>query len=278
MIFLSSGHPKAHRISPHQTGDEQLRTRHRPRRGALVAWPLRQDQWSTSVLAGRRWALPSLTVPAVGALERGARDAAQGADRLDKTGDPANQSWLPDGRVVVVADSGFSALELIAAVRWYVCFFTRLRLDASLFEPAPKRRKGQMGRPALKGKRRVQTQCRAHRSENCMDIRHADGLVRWSNPPAGVCLRHRRLVTACPRQRSGGFWCVIRLASVTRRRFFAPTLISDPPQSSRAWCPVGGSRQPSKRHANLWASRPSGNSPTWPPCAPHPHYSVSILW
>ena len=31
---------------------------------------------------------------------------------------------------------------------------SRLRLDASLFEPAPKRRKGQIGLPALKGKRR----------------------------------------------------------------------------------------------------------------------------
>jgi hypothetical protein len=62
--------------------------------------------------------------------------------------------WLPDRRVVVVADSGFSALKLIAAVRRHVCFITRLRLDASLFEPASKRRKGQMGRPALKGKRR----------------------------------------------------------------------------------------------------------------------------
>ena len=56
---------------------------------------------------------------------------------------PTNR-WLPDRRMVVVADSGFSALELIAAVRLYVCFITRQRLDASLFEPAPKRRKGQM--------------------------------------------------------------------------------------------------------------------------------------
>jgi DDE superfamily endonuclease len=54
----------------------------------------------------------------------------------------------------MVADAGFSALELIAAVRRHVCLITGLRLDASLFEPAPKRRKGQIGRPALKGKRR----------------------------------------------------------------------------------------------------------------------------
>ena len=56
----------------------------------------------------------------------------------------------------MVADAGFSALELIAAVpvRRHVCLITGLRLDASLFEPAPKRRKGQIGRPALKGKHR----------------------------------------------------------------------------------------------------------------------------
>jgi hypothetical protein len=49
---------------------------------------------------------------------------------------------LAGRRVVVVADSGFSALELIAAVRRHVCLITRLRLDASLFEPAPQRRPG----------------------------------------------------------------------------------------------------------------------------------------
>jgi hypothetical protein len=61
--------------------------------------------------------------------------------------------WLGDRRVVIVADSSFAALELIAAVRRHVCLITRLRLDASLFEPAPKRRPGQRGRPRLKGKR-----------------------------------------------------------------------------------------------------------------------------
>jgi hypothetical protein len=61
--------------------------------------------------------------------------------------------WLPGREVVVVADSSFAALELLAAVREQVTVVTRLRLDAALYEPAPKRRPGQTGRPRKKGKR-----------------------------------------------------------------------------------------------------------------------------
>ena len=61
--------------------------------------------------------------------------------------------WLPDRRLVVVADAGFSGVGLIAALRRHACLVTRLRIDASLFAPAPPRRSGQMGRPRLKGKR-----------------------------------------------------------------------------------------------------------------------------
>ena len=102
---------------------------------------------------GKRWALPFLTVlaPSSGWSE------AQGRRHKTLT-DRARQAilqckrWLPDRRLVVVADSSFAALDLIAAVRRYVCLITRLRLDASLFEPAPARQPGQRGRPRLKGK------------------------------------------------------------------------------------------------------------------------------
>jgi hypothetical protein len=102
--------------------------------------------------ASRRWALPFLTVlsPSAGWSE------AQGRRHKTLT-DQARQAilqckrWLADRRVVVVADSSFAALELIAAVRRQVCLITRLRLDASLFEPAPERRPSQKGRPRLKG-------------------------------------------------------------------------------------------------------------------------------
>ena len=103
--------------------------------------------------AGRRWALPFLTV-----LAPSARWSEAQGKRHKTLTDRARQAilqtkrWLGDRCVVVVADSSFAALELIAAVRRHVCLITRFRLDASLFEPAPERRPGQKGRPRLKGK------------------------------------------------------------------------------------------------------------------------------
>jgi hypothetical protein len=108
----------------------------------------------TVPFANRRWALPFLTV-----LAPSARWSEKQNRRHKALTDWARQGilqckrWLPDRRLVVVADSSFSALGLIGAVRRHVCLITRLRLDASLFEPAPVRRPGQVGRPRLKGKR-----------------------------------------------------------------------------------------------------------------------------
>ncbi len=103
--------------------------------------------------AKRRWALPFLTV-----LAPSARWSETQGRRHKTLTDRARQAilqskrWLADRSVVVVADSSFAALELIAAVRRHVCLITRVRLDASLFEPAPERRPNQKGRPRLKGK------------------------------------------------------------------------------------------------------------------------------
>jgi hypothetical protein len=55
--------------------------------------------------------------------------------------------------MVVVADSSFAALELLAALRREMTVITRLRLDAALSEPAPVRKPRQNGRPRLKGTR-----------------------------------------------------------------------------------------------------------------------------
>ncbi|RVU11449.1 IS701 family transposase, partial [Methylobacterium oryzihabitans] len=55
----------------------------------------------------------------------------------------------------LVADSGFAALAFLAALsRRGVTIVTRLRLDAALYDPAPPRRPGTIGRPRIKGARR----------------------------------------------------------------------------------------------------------------------------
>jgi hypothetical protein len=56
-----------------------------------------------------------------------------------------------------VADTTYAALEFLAGCRRAkpasITVVTRLRLDAALYEPAPPRRPGQLGRPRLKGAR-----------------------------------------------------------------------------------------------------------------------------
>jgi len=103
--------------------------------------------------AGRIMALPFLTL-----LAPSARFYAD-TSRAPKTlVDWARQAalqihrWLPGRRIVMVADTAFAAIELLAAIRRHVGVVTRLRLDANLFAAAPPKRPGR-GRPPIKGKR-----------------------------------------------------------------------------------------------------------------------------
>ena len=104
--------------------------------------------------AGRIWALPFLTI-----LSPSERYYARRGRPAKKLTDHARQAilqvarWLPEREVVVVADAGFAAIRLLAAVGGHVGVITRLRLDAALYDPAPPRRPGRPGRPAKKGAR-----------------------------------------------------------------------------------------------------------------------------
>lgn len=63
---------------------------------------------------------------------------------------------LPEQKLVVVADSTYAALEFLAScqqVSQPPTVITRLRLDAALYDAAPSRVAGQMGRPHLNGAR-----------------------------------------------------------------------------------------------------------------------------
>jgi hypothetical protein len=107
--------------------------------------------------AVRVWALPFLTVLAPS--ERYNRDHHRHHRTII---DWARQMlllvrrWYPDRSLVFVGDSTYSTIPLLVwcqSLANPVTLITRLRLDAALYEPAPPRRPGQMGRPRLKGKR-----------------------------------------------------------------------------------------------------------------------------
>ncbi len=114
--------------------------------------------WLTDIpWAHRTWALPVLT--ALAPSERYNRKMGRTHKKIT---DWARQMilqlrrWLPDRPIVMVADSGYAALDLLhfcQSMSQPVTFITRLRLDAALYEPAPTRLPGQMGRPRLKGQR-----------------------------------------------------------------------------------------------------------------------------
>jgi hypothetical protein len=114
--------------------------------------------------AKRVWALPFLTVLAPS--ERYHTERGQCHKKLT---DWARQMiiqlrrWLPTRAIVLVADSTYAVLELLACcvgLPTPVTMITRLRLDAALYDPAPPRTSGKRGAPCKKGPRQPSLRAR----------------------------------------------------------------------------------------------------------------------
>ena len=58
--------------------------------------------------------------------------------------------WLKARKIIITADSSYSALELLAAIRAQATFITRLRLDAALYDPVGERERRTRGVPDLR--------------------------------------------------------------------------------------------------------------------------------
>lgn len=133
----------------------------------------------------RIWALPVLTILAPS--ERYYQALGRAHHKLT---DRARQMiiqlrrWLPHRCLVLVADSSYAVLELLhfcQSLAYPVTFITRLRLDAALFEPAPARRPGQMGRPRKVGQRLPTLKSLLDRPETAwegIEVHWYDGTVR----------------------------------------------------------------------------------------------------
>jgi DDE superfamily endonuclease len=150
---------------------ERRRGTHIAARG-IYRDPVRSSRSHSVKTSGLRWLSPMLPAPvpwagrvralpvlaALAPPERSCQERGRRPKTLTGWGrQMALQArrWLPGRGVVLVADSSFAALELLAALTrpGLVCV-TRLRLDAALHQPAPPRRPGAVGRPPARGARR----------------------------------------------------------------------------------------------------------------------------
>jgi hypothetical protein len=127
----------------------------------------------------RVWALPFLTVLAPSARYHAQRHrrhktiTAWGRQMILQL-----RRWLPDRALVVVADSAYAVLDLLARCQRLlrpVTVVTRLRRDAALYDPAPPRTAQTKGRPRRKGKRQPTLPTRLSDPQTVWDRR----TVRW---------------------------------------------------------------------------------------------------
>lgn len=175
--------------------------------------------------AGRVWGLPFLT-----ALAPSERYASERHRRHKKLTDWGRQMllqaarWLPGRRIVAVADSGYAAIDLLNAVRRHVCMITRLRLDARLFDPPPRRRPGTVGRPRVIGQRqatlaerlvdpktrwrRLQVTGWYGRGERLVEI--VSGTALWHHPGRLVPIRYVLVRDVAGELRTQAFLCTDR--------------------------------------------------------------------
>lgn len=111
--------------------------------------------------ASRVWALPFLTV-----LAPSERYYESKGKQHKKVTHWARQMilqlkrWLPNRRIIIVADGGYTCYELLAAVKAGVCMITPMRLDARLFNLPGNRPQGKRGPNPIVGKPQMKLNAR----------------------------------------------------------------------------------------------------------------------
>ena len=173
--------------------------------------------------------------------------------------------WLPERDLILVTDSSFAALLFLDAMRRAgITTVTRLRLDAALYEPAPERQPGTIGRPRRKGAR-LPTLSEILSGESTSWQRvHVPG---WY----GASERLIEITSATAVWRHGGLpvvpirWVLIR----DPQDRFAPQalLCTDPtrdPAQIVSWFVRRWRVEVTERHERTWVSKRNGNGPTRP--------------
>jgi hypothetical protein len=143
--------------------------------------------------AERVWALPVMTAsaPSERYYETRGRQPKTLTERAQQMIKQLRR-WLPTRKLVIVGDSSYAALELLAACQALsdpVTFVTRLRMDAALYEPAPPY--SGMGRPRKKGARLPTPQQvldAPDTSWTTLEVRWYDGQTRTMELASGTAV------------------------------------------------------------------------------------------
>jgi DDE superfamily endonuclease len=217
--------------------------------------------------AGRCWALPFLTVLAPS--QRYWQKHRQDRRKHKKLTDWARQAliqaarWLPDRRLIVVGDTSFAAVDLLNDVRPWVTMITRLRLDAGLYHPPPRRKPRQRGRPRVVGKRQPTLKQRLANRKTRWRRLLVSGWYgcseRWRSSPAPHCGTIPAI--AFP---SVMCWCATQPANSSRRPSSVLILRQTRSTSFAGSSVAGRSRSLSPKSAAILASKPSGSGQTRP--------------
>jgi hypothetical protein len=214
--------------------------------------------------ASRVWALPFLS-----ALAYSERYAKEHGKRHKKITEWAWQllllvrRWYPQREIVAVADRAYASLKLLDRCRRLsnpITFITRLRLDAALYEPAPPRRRGQMGRPRLKGERLPNLSMIAERPDS---VWRTITLASWYGSAERTVeivsdTQRSGIARACLPCRYAGSLSETRRESSGPRRSCARISVPTRDGSSVGSLDVGRWRQPSRKYASVWGLRPRG--------------------
>jgi hypothetical protein len=146
--------------------------------------------------AQRVWALPLLTclAPSERFYAHRKRPSKTLLDWARQQCFPLRR-WLPDRDLTLVVDGAFAALDFLAHLRSVsITCITRLRLDARLYAPPP-RRPGHPGRPSLKGERLPSLKTRLTDRTTRWQYGDRPQLVRQGRTPYSVLFRNCPLVS-----------------------------------------------------------------------------------
>ena len=183
---------------------------------------------------------------------------------------------MPHRPLVLVGDNGYAVLDLLhccQSLREPVTLIARLRLDAALYAPAPTRQPGQNGRPALKGPRRPSLKTlldQADVSWTVAAVSWYDGTTRTVELTSQTAVWYRSSKPAVTIR-----WVLVR---DPEGAFDPQALLCTDPSANPTqilewfvlrWSASGG-KSPSRKHAPIWAWKPSVSGPTWPLPAPRP--------